>query len=426
MKIGRNDPCHCGSGKKYKRCCLGKDTEERLAARQVEDDFLDDADIVNPSWSDHTEVLEQFHERRPEIERAVKKLEGQRANFLRFIDDEEQLMARTASLFADERFAQFEFSRDEIRHALIEIGEFDQKMDIEKAGEITQSIMEVVLADGKGEILALQLLLLVPEYVAAERHIDGFIILQNALMIQQFPNAPLAPFAAMLCSRALESLDSYREQARGALFANLGMTEEEIKRMGDDQAHEWFKKTMSNPESTAALERFVDAYPEILSNESDEFIEAHVDALAFLNSEDGRVLYLDLPELVPWILEIGRRIEETPGLVSEVKKLSKSPPKTLMENEAIGELLMSVCFDMAAQIFTSKRLEDIRHRLDTFRKSLDAATARRLASGMDQSLMALHAFIPPAHNEFLLELCRLSLYAAMKDPDLRGKVESLP
>ncbi|GEM_PF-4136845 len=24
-KIGRNDPCPCGSGKKYQRCCLDKD-----------------------------------------------------------------------------------------------------------------------------------------------------------------------------------------------------------------------------------------------------------------------------------------------------------------------------------------------------------------------------------------------------------------
>jgi uncharacterized protein YecA (UPF0149 family) len=24
-KIGRNDPCPCGSGRKYKKCCLGKD-----------------------------------------------------------------------------------------------------------------------------------------------------------------------------------------------------------------------------------------------------------------------------------------------------------------------------------------------------------------------------------------------------------------
>src|SRR5688572_28897607 len=31
MKTGRNDPCPCGSGKKYKKCCLvsGEDTEFR-------------------------------------------------------------------------------------------------------------------------------------------------------------------------------------------------------------------------------------------------------------------------------------------------------------------------------------------------------------------------------------------------------------
>src|SRR5262249_37621011 len=25
MKVGRNDPCPCGSGKKYKKCCMNKD-----------------------------------------------------------------------------------------------------------------------------------------------------------------------------------------------------------------------------------------------------------------------------------------------------------------------------------------------------------------------------------------------------------------
>jgi hypothetical protein len=32
MKIGRNDPCHCGSGQKYKKCCEGKDDAARSAA----------------------------------------------------------------------------------------------------------------------------------------------------------------------------------------------------------------------------------------------------------------------------------------------------------------------------------------------------------------------------------------------------------
>jgi SEC-C motif-containing protein len=30
---GRNEPCHCGSGRKYKHCCLDKDNQEAAAAR---------------------------------------------------------------------------------------------------------------------------------------------------------------------------------------------------------------------------------------------------------------------------------------------------------------------------------------------------------------------------------------------------------
>ena len=30
---GRNEPCHCGSGRKYKHCCLAKDEKKAAAAR---------------------------------------------------------------------------------------------------------------------------------------------------------------------------------------------------------------------------------------------------------------------------------------------------------------------------------------------------------------------------------------------------------
>ena len=29
-KVGRNDPCPCGSGKKYKHCCLPKEIERDM------------------------------------------------------------------------------------------------------------------------------------------------------------------------------------------------------------------------------------------------------------------------------------------------------------------------------------------------------------------------------------------------------------
>jgi len=52
-KVGRNDPCPCGSGKKYKKCCLLKDQEADLTSSKVipiVPDFDDDAE-----WDDEVE-----------------------------------------------------------------------------------------------------------------------------------------------------------------------------------------------------------------------------------------------------------------------------------------------------------------------------------------------------------------------------------
>jgi hypothetical protein len=34
-KLGRNDPCHCGSGRKYKKCCLPLDEASAAAQRAL-------------------------------------------------------------------------------------------------------------------------------------------------------------------------------------------------------------------------------------------------------------------------------------------------------------------------------------------------------------------------------------------------------
>ena len=40
QKVGRNDPCPCGSGKKYKRCCLGREEGRDAFARLVRERAL--------------------------------------------------------------------------------------------------------------------------------------------------------------------------------------------------------------------------------------------------------------------------------------------------------------------------------------------------------------------------------------------------
>ena len=85
-KTGRNDPCICGSGKKYKKCCFGKKKSE---IEQLENDHFiptyDKIDYGEPILDDHfyntTEFREYSAQRllysnllMPEMEKIVSKI----------------------------------------------------------------------------------------------------------------------------------------------------------------------------------------------------------------------------------------------------------------------------------------------------------------------------------------------------------------
>jgi hypothetical protein len=44
---GRNEPCHCGSGRKYKHCCLEKDNAEASAARKAAAEAVEESSAVS-------------------------------------------------------------------------------------------------------------------------------------------------------------------------------------------------------------------------------------------------------------------------------------------------------------------------------------------------------------------------------------------
>jgi tetratricopeptide (TPR) repeat protein len=88
-KVGRNEPCPCGSGKKYKRCCLGKDQaferEALAAARQAshDDERYDELaaasnavlDLVDAGQLDDAEaVAHDLLERFPDVHDGYARL----------------------------------------------------------------------------------------------------------------------------------------------------------------------------------------------------------------------------------------------------------------------------------------------------------------------------------------------------------------
>jgi tetratricopeptide (TPR) repeat protein len=60
-KVGRNDACPCGSGKKYKRCCLERiEAEELLSRQQAEAERLrEEREFLDEEEEVHEEILRE-------------------------------------------------------------------------------------------------------------------------------------------------------------------------------------------------------------------------------------------------------------------------------------------------------------------------------------------------------------------------------
>ena len=58
MKVGRNDPCPCGSGKKYKKCCMEKDELELIAKGEIS---TEEEDIDEWEKEDRDDFLSIWH-----------------------------------------------------------------------------------------------------------------------------------------------------------------------------------------------------------------------------------------------------------------------------------------------------------------------------------------------------------------------------
>jgi hypothetical protein len=161
-KPGRNDPCHCGSGKKYKRCHLPIEERERGSSRasapgeSVAPPSGPGAD-ENPrefaEWGEPREPLGLFTKvvkmasrsgllkRDPELRRLYKENEGlltyaaqmeevrassarlekHRADFDRLCLDQAAYATRAAALFAEAAFIPFRFTPADLRRAFAEV-----------------------------------------------------------------------------------------------------------------------------------------------------------------------------------------------------------------------------------------------------------------------------------------------------------------
>jgi hypothetical protein len=134
MKIGRNDPCPCGSGKKYKKCCLGSlprapDVEEE----QLQEEATDVAQEASRDTSQH------------DLRQALQEATAA---------PDDSAASDPLDLFWDEfRELRSEEKPAAVRRAIDELEEFDGETALELVADIVEPLRRAGRIDQLEEIL---------------------------------------------------------------------------------------------------------------------------------------------------------------------------------------------------------------------------------------------------------------------------------
>ena len=182
-KVNRNDPCPCGSGKKYKQCCMNKDQEPRrlraaLAAKLAEDD---------PS-TETAEALATYEKKFDEVEKLTATLDDHQPEFQRLMNNPKALADHAHKLFADEKFESYRYSIKQVQEAC-QAAAYSQP-PAKGTPEYGQFITLTTgyLAGKKRRLeIGLELLDIIPDYVEEERYLDAWLLQLSAYQMVETP-----------------------------------------------------------------------------------------------------------------------------------------------------------------------------------------------------------------------------------------------
>ena len=93
MKIGRNAPCPCGSGKKFKKCCLKKDSDSN--SKSIEDLLTPECQEIRNKFND---ILRQTSETRYHVVDVYKTMKREIDNIQQFLSCNQLTHFQKASL----------------------------------------------------------------------------------------------------------------------------------------------------------------------------------------------------------------------------------------------------------------------------------------------------------------------------------------
>jgi len=435
-KIGRNDPCPCGSGKKYKHCCMRKGRKRRRArasASRPEPGHAGLMDqirymarqVMSQAPPDKAQELQETLEKAEEIaayeavvdriEAAGQALEAHRSEFENLMRNTEAAMERSRQLFSEERFAPMRFTVDDVHRAFEAVG-YPTRYREEPGEEDMEILVAAILhlADDT-ELrahLTWQLMMTLPDYVSAGRYLDGWLVQYSAFLMTEAPDQS-NPFLFVMSNLAFEEWAHQVEAQQEALLHVMGIDRATRSGMSLEETEAWFRAQMADPAKKARLEAYYAAHPMMRDQAEAELMELEDHALALLERDDAECLYLSPEEVKDWLPVLNERLEPLRAQAQQAAERGKWPDPDVIE--AMQMAVLDTAVKMAEEVFTPERIDELVAAVKAYRDSLHAAGEREAATYAQGLLISVSRDdVPPADNRQLVAICFASLRAVVR------------
>lgn len=418
---GRNAPCPCGSGRKYKQCCLRRDAAQEAEVKSIADRR---PELTSMSLQSLHELVAEEARRAPperaqavadllaglseaaeyeaaedEIERAALELERYRPEFEALLDDPEAAWERAERLFAEPDFDSLRITADDVQRAFEAVGFPQMRLDAPEQSARTADEAMLHLADEEYRLrTARKLMMLVPRYVKAGRHIDAWIIQHSAVLMLEEPKEA-NPFLIEAFSRGMEEWSERTHAQTEEAIAQAGLSADELEAMSPEEVTERLRANMADPARAAQMDAYYQAHPELHALVEADLCALEEDVAEVLEREDARLLYPPPEKVDPWARTVLARID--PFVDDIASRLEKGQELRECNLRGMRDAFHDAARRMAAELYALPEERDrLVARTEAYRQALAKAGDERAASRLRFALLRLQ--LDPFPEESLL------------------------
>ena len=438
MKVGRNAPCPCGSGKKYKRCHGASrapvtDAPHGGSATAVPDRI----DIESPDpeiaalvseynimlgrlppekreaaapMVEALAAIAEYTTRGDEIDEAGEILDAQEDQVRAELSDPRLMMERAYLLFSEDEFANMRFTRADVVRAFDVVGYPPSDAMSDEFADVTNKATMYLSDELRRRLLATRLMLLFPGYVAAGRYADGWLIQVNATLTAERPNELNVFLIAMFQYGLLEWVRSGNDEMSNIL-TGLGLPVGEPGALSPEEVDARLETLTSDPGKVAEIAKIIEERPGLRDSLDADLVASQSAFIALLDREDAAVLLLSTEEVEPWLYKLYGEISETPKVASAIATGRPMDPALVHE---VFEMHWRIAGQMGEDLFTRARRDQLKTQLQEYRYERHSKGDEEEAAIVARALLTVSNDSPAADSFFIRALCMKSMRVGEK------------